>query len=111
MVRAGSLTGRQGREAERLGFHLAPARQLKHIGVVGGAYAAFDLAVVAELQESAGDPVPFVGNVIHEHRQWCPATGEPMLFLGYRDGARWTSAGVSGRPQKSNPATGIPPHC
>jgi flavin reductase (DIM6/NTAB) family NADH-FMN oxidoreductase RutF len=93
VVRAGYLTGRKVRKAERLGFHLTPAKQLKHTGVVAGIYAAFELVVISELQEPAGDHVPFVCDVVHVHRRRRPALGEPILFLGYRDfatlGERW----------------------
>ncbi|HSF34233.1 MAG TPA: flavin reductase family protein [Candidatus Tectomicrobia bacterium] len=93
VVRAGYLSGRNVRKAERLGFHVTPAHQLKHTGVVEGGYAAFELVVVAELQEPAGDHVPFVCDVVHVHRKRRPAVGEPILFLGYRDfatlGERW----------------------
>ena len=85
MVRAGYLTGRKVRKAERLGFHLTPAQQLKHTGVVEGIYAAFELVVISELQEPAGDHVPFVCDVVYVHRRRRPALGEPILFLGYRD--------------------------
>jgi flavin reductase (DIM6/NTAB) family NADH-FMN oxidoreductase RutF len=111
VVRAGYLTGRKAKKVERLGFHLSAAQQLKCTGVVEGAYAAFELVVVAELQEPAGDHVPFVCDVVHVHRQQRPATGEPMLFLGYRDfatlGGRWCF-----RPStKTSPSAGGPPHC
>jgi flavin reductase (DIM6/NTAB) family NADH-FMN oxidoreductase RutF len=93
VVRAGYLTGRRGRKAERLGFRLTPARQLQEAGVVAGVQTAFELVVVAEPEEPAGDHVPFVCDVVHVHRQRRPATGEPLLFLGYRDfaplGERW----------------------
>jgi flavin reductase (DIM6/NTAB) family NADH-FMN oxidoreductase RutF len=94
VVRAGYLTGRKVKKAERLGFHLTPAQQLKHTGVMEGMiYAAFELVVVSELQEPAGDHVPFVCDVVHVHRRRRPALGAPILFLGYRDfatlGERW----------------------
>ena len=73
VVRAGYLTGRKVRKAERLGFHLTPAQQLKHTGVVEGIYAAFELVVVSELQDPAGDHVPFVCDVVHVHRRRRPA--------------------------------------
>jgi flavin reductase (DIM6/NTAB) family NADH-FMN oxidoreductase RutF len=93
VVRAGYLSGRKVKKAERLGLQLTPARQLKHTGVVEGVYTAFELTVVAELQEPAGDHVPFVCDVVYVHRQRRPALEEPILFLGYRDfatlGERW----------------------
>jgi flavin reductase (DIM6/NTAB) family NADH-FMN oxidoreductase RutF len=93
VVRAGYLTGRKVRKAERLDFRLIAAQQLKHTGVVEGVYAAFELVVVSELEEPAGDHVPFVCDVVHVHRRRRPAMGEPLLFLGYRDfamlGERW----------------------
>jgi flavin reductase (DIM6/NTAB) family NADH-FMN oxidoreductase RutF len=85
VVRTGYLTGRKVRKAERLGFHLTPAQQLKHTRVVEGIYAAFELVVISELQEPAGDHVPFVCDVVYVHRRRRPALGEPILFLGYRD--------------------------
>lgn len=93
VVRAGYLTGRKVRKAERLGFRLTASQKLKHTGVVEGIYAAFELVVIAELEKPAGDHVPFVCDVVHVHRQRRPAMGEPTLFLGYRDfatlGERW----------------------
>jgi flavin reductase (DIM6/NTAB) family NADH-FMN oxidoreductase RutF len=94
VVRAGYLTGRKVKKAERLGFRLTPAQQLKHTGIIEGIYAAFELVVVAEVEEPAGDHVPFMCDVVHVHRRRRPATGEPILFLGYRDfatlGERWS---------------------
>jgi flavin reductase (DIM6/NTAB) family NADH-FMN oxidoreductase RutF len=93
VVRAGYMTGRRGRKAERLGFRCTPAQQLKHTGVVDGVYTAFELMVVSELEEPSGDHVPFVCDVVHVHRRRRAATGDPILFLGYRDfatlGERW----------------------
>jgi flavin reductase (DIM6/NTAB) family NADH-FMN oxidoreductase RutF len=93
VVRAGYLTGRKVKKAERLGFHLIPAQELKHTGVVEGIYTAFELTVFSELEEPTGDHVPFVCDVVHVHRNRRPATGEPIVFLGYRDfatlGERW----------------------
>jgi flavin reductase (DIM6/NTAB) family NADH-FMN oxidoreductase RutF len=93
VIRAGYLTGRKVKKVERLGFHLTPARQLKHTGVIEGIYAGFELMVVSELEEPAGDHVPFVCDVVHVHRKRRPAAGEPILFLGYRNfatlGERW----------------------
>jgi flavin reductase (DIM6/NTAB) family NADH-FMN oxidoreductase RutF len=93
VVRAGYLSGRSSRKAERLGWRCTPAQQLKHTGVVQGVYAAFELMVVSEIEEPAGDHVPFVCDVVHVHRQRRPALGTPLLFLGYRDfatlGERW----------------------
>jgi flavin reductase (DIM6/NTAB) family NADH-FMN oxidoreductase RutF len=85
VVRAGYLTGRKVRKSERLGFHLTPAQALKHTGVVEGIDAAFELVVVAEIEEPTGDHVPFICDVVHVHRRRRPALGEPILFLGYRD--------------------------
>jgi flavin reductase (DIM6/NTAB) family NADH-FMN oxidoreductase RutF len=93
VVRAGYLTGRKVRKAERLSFQFTPAQQLKHTGVVAGVYAAFELIVVSELEKPSGDHVPFICDVVHVHRRRRPAMGEPILFLGYRDfatlGGRW----------------------
>jgi flavin reductase (DIM6/NTAB) family NADH-FMN oxidoreductase RutF len=93
VVRAGYLTGRKGKKIERLGIHLTPAQRLKHTGVIEGIYAAFELMVVSELEEPAGDHVPFVCDVVHVHRKRRPAAGEPILFMGHRDfatlGERW----------------------
>jgi flavin reductase (DIM6/NTAB) family NADH-FMN oxidoreductase RutF len=93
VVRAGYLTGRKVRKSERLGFHLTPAQALKHTGVVEGIDAAFELVVVAEIEEPTGDHVPFICDVVHVHRRRRPVLGEPILFLGYRDfatlGERW----------------------
>ncbi len=93
VVRTGYLTRCKTNKVERLGFHTRPAPQLKCTGVVEGAYVAFELVVVAELQEPDGDHMPFVCDGAHVHRQRRPATGEPLLFLGYRDfatlGERW----------------------
>jgi flavin reductase (DIM6/NTAB) family NADH-FMN oxidoreductase RutF len=93
VVRVGYLTGRKVRKAERLGFHLTPAKQLKQTRVVEGIYAAFELVVISAVQEPAGDHVPFGCDVVRVHRRRRPALGEPILFLGYRDfatlGERW----------------------
>jgi flavin reductase (DIM6/NTAB) family NADH-FMN oxidoreductase RutF len=93
VVRAGYLSGRKVKKAARLGFHLLPAQQLTQTGVVDGASTAFELTVRTELEGLSGDHVPFVCDVVHVHRRQRPATGEPLLFLGYRDfatlGERW----------------------
>lgn len=84
VIRAGYLSGRRVRKAERLGFTLRPAVRLARTRLVDGADAAFELVVREELATD-GDHVPFVLDVVHVHRGRRPAHGEPILFLGYRD--------------------------
>ena len=85
VVRAGYLTGKRVAKAERLGFTLRPAERLRSTLVVDDAESAFELTVVREVEEPAGDHVPFVFDVVHVHRRTAPARGRPLLFLGWRD--------------------------
>jgi len=85
VVRAGYLSGRRIRKAERLGFRLEPARVLARTRIVAEVAPIFELRTVAEIAEPPGDHVPFIGEVVAIHRGNRPATGEPLLFLGYRD--------------------------
>lgn len=85
VVRAGYLTGRRTRKIDRLGFPTRPAATLRDTVVIEGADAAFELALASEVEHPLGDHVPFVFDVTHVHRLRRPATGRPLLFLGYRD--------------------------
>lgn len=85
VVRAGYLSGRKHNKAARLGFDLVPATRLETTQIVNGADAVFEMTVREELQRENGDHAPFVLDVVHVHRRRRPATGQPLLFLGYRD--------------------------
>lgn len=85
VVRAGYLSGRRVRKAERLGFRLKSAAKLQTTGVVEGAAVAFELVVVAELEGLSGDHAPFVFEVVYVHRRLRRVKREPILFLGYRN--------------------------
>ena len=95
VVRAGYSSGKKRDKASKLGFVLEPAACLAETRVVQGADAVFELRVRRELvdQDDDGDHVPFLFDVVHVHRGTRPATGEPLLFLGWRDfatlGERW----------------------
>ncbi|MBM4243669.1 MAG: flavin reductase family protein [Deltaproteobacteria bacterium] len=95
VIRAGYASGRRRDKASRLGFELEPATALAETYVVRGADAVFELRVRRELVDADddGDHVPFLFDVVHVHRGTRPATGEPLLFLGWRDfatlGERW----------------------
>lgn len=90
VVRAGYLSGRKVRKAERLGVALRPARRLARTQVPEGALAVYEMRV-AELPLE-GDHALFLGDVVHV--EGSPKAKErPILFLGYRDyatlGERW----------------------
>lgn len=85
VVRAGYLSGRRTRKAERLGFTLEPARALGRTRVLAGIAPVYELRMVTEITEPAGDHVPFVCDVVAVRRGQRPAAGEPLLFLGFRD--------------------------
>jgi flavin reductase (DIM6/NTAB) family NADH-FMN oxidoreductase RutF len=85
VVRAGYVSGRRVRKAERLGFALAPAAVLERTRVLAGAPVCYELRVARELDEPAGDHAPFVCDVVHVHRGRKPVAGEPLLFCGFHD--------------------------
>lgn len=87
VMRAGFASGRRVDKAARLGFELAPAAVLRSTRVVAGAEAVYELAVVRELAEPAGDHVPFVCDVVHVEGKARKSEASPILFLGYRDTA------------------------
>ena len=93
VVRAGYLTGRRTNKAVRLGWDLLPSVCLRTTRLLAGAAATFELVVRDELDAADGDHAPFVFDVVHVHRGTRPATGAPLLFLGYRNfatlGDRW----------------------
>jgi flavin reductase (DIM6/NTAB) family NADH-FMN oxidoreductase RutF len=84
VIRAGYLTGAKVAKSDVLGFTLEPAAKLKNTSRVQGAYSAFELTVVQELESLSGDHVPFVMEVEHVHTDQRPGKAEPILFLGYR---------------------------
>ncbi|BAW02904.1 conserved protein of DIM6/NTAB family [Thermus thermophilus] len=90
VVRAGYLTGRKGRKAERLGVALRPARRLAHTLVPEKALAVFELKVTEWPMD--GDHALFLGDVVHVEGS-PEARLRPILFLGFRDyatlGERW----------------------
>ncbi len=90
VVRAGYLTGRRVRKAERLGVALRPARCLAHTWVPEGALAVFELKVAE--WPTDGDHALFMGEVVHVEGS-SEAKERPILFLGFRDfatlGERW----------------------
>jgi flavin reductase (DIM6/NTAB) family NADH-FMN oxidoreductase RutF len=85
IVRAGYMSGRRRNKAARLGFDLIPATRLAATRIVPSAEAIFEMTVRQELVDTDGDHAPFVFDVVHVHRGKRPATGSPLLFLGYRD--------------------------
>ena len=85
VIRAGYVSGRRTRKTERLGFHTRASETLRDTVVIEGADAAFELTLVSEIEQPLGDHVPFIFDVSHVHRLRRPASGRPLLFLGYRD--------------------------
>jgi flavin reductase (DIM6/NTAB) family NADH-FMN oxidoreductase RutF len=85
VIRAGYSSGRRVNKTARLGFRVRPAEKVRDTVVIEDAEAAFELANALEIEEPAGDHVPFIFDVAHVHRLRRPATGQPLLFLGYRD--------------------------
>lgn len=97
VVGAGYVSGRRVRKAERLGFTLAPAVALTRTRVLADAAACYELRVVRELDEPAGDHAPFVCDVVHVHRGRKPVAGEPLLFCGFHDFATLGERATVGR--------------
>ena len=94
LVHAGYLAGRKVKKAERLGFHLLPARQPKDTEVVEGVYAAFELTVVSALEEPAGEHAPS-----YAMPSMCIGIGaRPSVslscFRGIATSQHWASAGI-----------------
>ena len=85
IVRAGYMSGRRRSKAARLGFDLIPATRLAATRIVPSADAIFEMTVRQELVDTDGDHAPFIFDVVHVHRGKRPATGSPLLSLGYRD--------------------------
>jgi flavin reductase (DIM6/NTAB) family NADH-FMN oxidoreductase RutF len=97
VIHAGHTSGRAVNKAQTLGFHFEPAHRLQHTGIVDGAYSAFELTVLSEMDDPEADHVAFVFEVVAIHTAQHPRDGEPILFLGGRDyatlGKRWQFRG------------------
>ncbi len=93
VVRAGYMSGRHRDKAARLKVALVPAVRLQATRLLAGAEATFEMVLREELAADDADHAAFVFDVVHTHRGKRPATGAPLLFLGYRDfaslGERW----------------------
>jgi flavin reductase (DIM6/NTAB) family NADH-FMN oxidoreductase RutF len=85
VIRAGYVSGRRVRKIDRIGFRTRTSATLRDTVVIEDADAAFELALASEIEEPLGDHVPFVFDVTHVHRVRRPASGRPLLFLGWRD--------------------------
>ncbi|MFN3179227.1 MAG: flavin reductase family protein [Thermus sp.] len=82
VVRAGYLSGRRVRKAERLGVTLRKTRSLGHTWVPEKALAVYEMRVTEWPLE--GDHALFLGDVVHV--EGSPRAKErPILFLGFRD--------------------------
>ncbi|WP_243089819.1 flavin reductase family protein [Thermus neutrinimicus] len=82
VVRAGYLSGRRVRKAERLGVTLRKTRNLGHTWVPEKALAVYEMRVTEWPLE--GDHALFLGDVVHV--EGSPRAKErPILFLGFRD--------------------------
>ena len=82
VVRAGYLSGRRVRKAERLGVALRQARRLAHTRVPEKALAVYEVKVSEWPTE--GDHALFLGEVVHAEGN-PEAKRRPILFLGFRD--------------------------
>lgn len=97
VVRAGYVSGREVNKARELGFRFEPAAKLRHTSIVQGAYSAFELVVLSEMDDPEADHVAFIFQVVAVHTTQHPHDGEPILFLGGRNyatlGERWQFRG------------------
>nr|WP_235283931.1 flavin reductase [Thermus sp. 2.9] len=82
VARAGYLSGRRVRKAEKLGVALRPARALAHTLVPEKAVAVFELKVAE--WPTDGDHALFLGDVVHAEGS-PQGKRRPILFLGFRD--------------------------
>jgi len=82
VVRAGYLSGRRVRKADRLRVPLRPARALARTLVPEEALAVFELKVAE--WPTDGDHALFLGDVVHAEGS-PEAKRRPILFLGFRD--------------------------
>ncbi len=90
VVRAGWISGRDLKKAERLGFNLHPAEKLQDTKLVEGADTIFELKVFKELPDISREFLPFVMDVVAVHGI---LHKDPILFLSRKDfaamGDRW----------------------
>ena len=82
VVHAGYASGRTVDKAQELGFRFERADKLQHTGIVQGAYSAFELTVLSEMDDAQADHVTFTFEVVAVHTAQHPRDGEPILFLG-----------------------------
>jgi flavin reductase (DIM6/NTAB) family NADH-FMN oxidoreductase RutF len=93
VVKAGYISGRDGKKSERLGFSWQPADKLAHTQLVKGFDSAYETVVHQELKGLSREFALFVLDVVATHGMVRPAQRDPIFFLSLKDfatvGEKW----------------------
>lgn len=93
VVKAGHISGRDGKKSERLGFHWQPATKLITTQLVAGFDSAYETVVYQELKGYSGEFALFVLDVVATHGTLPPIQRAPIFFLSLKDfgtlGEKW----------------------
>lgn len=93
VVKAGHISGRDGKKSERLGFHWLPAAKLTTTRLVAGFDSAYETVVYQELKGFSGEFALFVLDVVATHGTLQPIQRAPIFFLSLKDfgtlGEKW----------------------
>jgi hypothetical protein len=93
VVKAGHISGRDGRNADRLGFNLVPAEKLQHTKLVEGFDSAYETVVYQEFEGLSGEFVLFILDVIATHGSVSPFRRQPIFFMSLKEfattGEKW----------------------
>lgn len=81
VVKAGYMSGNFTNKAERLGYEMVPAEQLKATKLVKCADAIFETVVFKELPGISHEFAPFVLEVVAFHGDLTATEKHPILFL------------------------------
>jgi flavin reductase (DIM6/NTAB) family NADH-FMN oxidoreductase RutF len=84
IVRAGYMSGRDVKKAERLGFELLPAEVLQATKLVAGYENAYECKVFAELKDISADHAQFVLDVLVAHENTPAEKTHPILFFSQK---------------------------
>lgn len=95
IVRAGYISGRDVKKAQRLSVDLLPAERLQVTRLVAGYENAYECTVLTELRDVSADHAQFVLNVVAAHENIPVEKRDPILFFTQKNfinlrGEQWT---------------------